>query len=101
MHFDTLATLDSTRIWPDAILLWSGSLNFESDGMRVGIMNLDYFRDEASERACALAYVSRSGVPGGGSAEEEKREKKGGEEENVRLKPSWLAGEISTDIATL
>lgn len=49
LHLDTLSAFDAPRVRTHAVLLRRGRLDFESDGRRVGIMDLNGLRDQPRE----------------------------------------------------
>jgi hypothetical protein len=61
-HLDALPTLDSARVWPDAILLWRGRLDFESDRVGIRVVDKEGTFGEVGERTWVVSRVSCGGI---------------------------------------
>lgn len=89
LDLDILPTLDPARVGSHAILLRRRSLDFESHGVGVRVVDQDESLDRLRERTCRGEWISNRTwclqCPAEPACD-------------VRGKPSWLDGLISTDI---
>ena len=59
LHFDHLARLNAARVGSNAVLLGSGGLDLESNGLVVGVGDGQSSLDELGERACEMAKAAK------------------------------------------